>query len=125
MLEGFAQRLVDAQIMTKRAEQLVFQDYGAGTGIGEHVDAPVFGPEVCSISLLSRCVMSFRHTVRKEVFRQILEPRSVIALTSDARAIWSHEIDGRSVTDRRLSITFRTLARHNHPPFKKKYSVIG
>ena len=59
ILEGLAQRLVDAQIITKRAEQIVFQDYGAGTGFGEHVDAPVFGPEVCSISLLSRCVCPF------------------------------------------------------------------
>jgi alkylated DNA repair dioxygenase AlkB len=112
LLELLAARLVEKHMMETIADQVVVQEYPPGVGIGEHVDAPVFGPEVCSVSLLSRCVMRFRHIAGAiPAVEQVLESRSGLAMTGSSRTDWSHRIDGASVIGRRLSITFRTLAR--------------
>jgi alkylated DNA repair dioxygenase AlkB len=113
LLELLAVRLVENNMMKTIADQVVVQEYPPGVGIGEHVDAPVFGPEVCSVSLLSRCVMRFRHVAGDlPAIAHVLEPRSGLAMTGSSRTDWSHHIDGASVVGRRLSITFRTVARN-------------
>lgn len=84
--------------------------YPPGAGIGWHRDAPMFGPEVVGVSLLSACSMRFqrRRAGVREVHTAELAPRSVYALTGAARWSWQHSIPTTPAL--RYSVTFRTLA---------------
>jgi alkylated DNA repair protein (DNA oxidative demethylase) len=77
--------------------------------IGWHRDAPMFGPSVVGISLLSPCLMRFRQRVEDRFLRfsQVLEPGSAYVLGGPARSVWQHSIP--PVDALRYSITFRTL----------------
>jgi alkylated DNA repair protein (DNA oxidative demethylase) len=89
------------------AEVLV-QRYPEGAQIGWHRDAPMFGT-VLGVSLLSSARMRFRRSVNgeRELFEQVLAPRSGYVLAGEARTKWEHHIPpARSL---RYSITFRTL----------------
>ena len=89
------------------AEVLV-TEYPAGSGIGWHRDAPMFGT-VIGISLLAPC--RFRLQSGKGAAREtrtlLLEPRSAYVLDGGARWQWQHSIP--PITALRYSITFRTL----------------
>ncbi len=92
------------------AETLVTR-YPAGAGIGWHRDAPMFGPKVVGISLLSACAMRFQRRtpdVRK-TWSLELAPRSVYVLAGAARSAWQHSIP--ATKSLRYSVTFRTLKR--------------
>ena len=84
--------------------------YPPGAGIGWHRDAPMFGPTVVGVSLLSPCRMRFqrRRAGVRETHTEELAPRSVYALTGAARWSWQHSI--LSTPGLRYSVTFRTLA---------------
>ena len=91
------------------AETLVTR-YPPGAGIGWHRDAPMFGPKVVGVSLLSSCSLRFQRRARdlRRTYALELAPRSVYALTGAARSAWQHSIPAtRSL---RYSVTFRTLA---------------
>ena len=99
-------------------DQLVVNDYPPGTGIFPHVDQAVLGDTVASLSLGSSCVMQFTHSESARVEHLLLEPRSVLSLSGEARWAWRHEIparlsdewDGQSrPRSRRVSLTFRTM----------------
>jgi alkylated DNA repair protein (DNA oxidative demethylase) len=83
--------------------------YPPGAGIGWHRDAPMFGPEVVGVSLLSPCEMRFqrRGTDLRSTYRLELSPRSAYALTGAVRSSWQHSIV--STPALRYSVTFRTL----------------
>jgi alkylated DNA repair dioxygenase AlkB len=89
--------------------QTLVTRYPPGATIGWHRDAPMFGPVVVGVSLLSACVMRFQRRAGDErrVYQQLLEPASGYVLAGAARATWQHSIP--AVTDLRYSITFRTL----------------
>lgn len=83
--------------------------YPPGAGIGWHRDAPMFGPTVVGVSLLSECRMRFRegpvgarHTLAID-----LAPRSCYVISGAARSAWQHTIPGTKAL--RYSITFRTV----------------
>jgi alkylated DNA repair protein (DNA oxidative demethylase) len=84
--------------------------YPPGAGIGWHRDAPMFGPKVVGVSLLSPCSMRFqrRRAGGRESYALELAPRSAYALTGAARWSWQHSI--RATPGLRYSVTFRTLA---------------
>ena len=87
--------------------------YPAGAGIGWHRDAPLFGPTVVGVSLLSACSMRFQRrtaAIRATHFLE-LAPRSVYALTGPARWTWQHSI--ASTASLRYSVTFRSLTRRS------------
>lgn len=90
------------------AEALVTR-YPAGAGIGWHRDAPMFGPKVVGVSLLSPCSMRFqrRATDVRSTYQVELAPRSAYVLSGAARWSWQHSIP--STPALRYSITFRTL----------------
>jgi alkylated DNA repair dioxygenase AlkB len=101
-------------------DQLVANDYPPGAGIFAHVDQAVFGDTVASVSLGSTCVMRFSGGASGRVEEILLEPRSVLILSGDARWAWKHEIPGRTVDRwenedrpraRRVSLTFRVMPR--------------
>ena len=89
--------------------QTLVTRYPAGSSIGWHRDAPVFGPVVAGVSLLSSCLLRFQRGTGKarEVFEQPLAPRSGYVLAGAARSSWQHSIP--PVADLRYSVTFRTL----------------
>ena len=92
------------------AEALVTR-YPEGAGIGWHRDAPMFGPKVIGVSLLSACRMRFQRGKgeARRVFDLELAPRSAYVLGGRARSAWQHSIP--AAKSLRYSITFRTLRR--------------
>jgi alkylated DNA repair dioxygenase AlkB len=100
-------------------DQMLVNEYLPGQGISLHRDYNPFGRTVVSLSLLSACVMDFRHpaTGRKELL--LLESRSLLVLSDAARYDWEHGIAPRKKDAwhglridrrRRLSVTFRFRA---------------
>lgn len=103
--------------MPERPDQMIVNEYVPGRGISTHVDCvPCFGPAICSVSLGSQCVMDLASVNANEKTSVVLERRSALVLTDEARYLWRHSIAGRK-TDRiqglavprgrRVSLTFR------------------
>ena len=90
------------------AEILVTQ-YPPGAVIGWHRDAPMFGPDVAGVSLLSPCRMRFQRGkgTNRETYALALEPLSAYVLSGPARSTWQHSIP--PMKSLRYSVTFRTL----------------
>ena len=91
--------------------QALVSRYPEGAGIGWHRDAPMFGPNVVGVSLLSPCRMRFQRKLRgiRYLHELELEPRSAYLLGGKARTAWQHSIP--AAKGLRYSITFRTLKR--------------
>jgi hypothetical protein len=109
--EGLTDRLFD---------QILVNEYLPGQGIAMHRDYEPYDRTVASLSLLSDCVMDFLRVQDRHRESLLLERRSLIVLTDDARYDWEHGIarrksdvweGARRLRARRLSITFRSL-RH-------------
>jgi alkylated DNA repair dioxygenase AlkB len=107
-LHELAIQIADAGLMREVPNQVTIQEYQPGQGIGKHIDAPCFGGELVTISLLSGCAMRFTR-IGSAPFRQELEPRSALALSGPARSEWRHEISPHGIRSLRLSATFRTF----------------
>ena len=103
-------------------QQCIVNEYIKGQGIAAHTDARSFGPVVVSISLLAPTVMVFTRPGFDPV-RVLLEPRSALIMSGEARFDWKHEIPARVRMEypdgsihsqandyRRISLTFRTMA---------------
>jgi alkylated DNA repair dioxygenase AlkB len=97
--------------------QLSVIEYAPGQGIFNHVDADVFS-DVIVISLLSPCVMDFSDSQSDATASLLLEPRSALVLSGDARYRWQHGIAARASDAwngeiieraRRVSLTFRNV----------------
>jgi DNA oxidative demethylase len=98
-----------ANVPPESFEQFLVARYPPGATIGWHRDAPMFGSPVIGVSLLSECTMKFRRKTggTYEVVKQLLEPRSMYALSGAVRTQWQHSIPPtRSL---RYSISMRTL----------------
>jgi DNA oxidative demethylase len=94
-----------------RFEEALINGYPAGTGIGWHRDAPMFGTPVLGISLGSACWMRFRRKKGEsyEIYKQWLEPRSLYAMSGEARSAWQHTIP--ATRELRYSVTFRNILK--------------
>jgi alkylated DNA repair dioxygenase AlkB len=115
-----ARRMLEDGITDMAFDQMLVNEYLPGQGIALHRDYASYDRTVASLSLLSAYVMDFRHhaTGRKE--NLLLERRSLLILTDEARLDWQHGLAHRK-TDRwhgmalprgrRLSVTFRTLKK--------------
>ena len=111
-----AERLFDDGITPVPFDQMLVNEYQPGQGISLHRDYAPFGRTVVSLSLLSPCVMDFRRAADNARERLLLERRSLIALSDEARYEWEHGIAARKKDvwhglpverGRRLSVTFR------------------
>src|SRR5437868_3722412 len=56
----FAERLLSDKVTAEPFDQMLVNEYAPGQGIALHRDYEPFGRTVCSLSLLSPCVMDFR-----------------------------------------------------------------
>ena len=111
-LRGLADRCAAiANVPAEALEQFLIARYPPGATIGWHRDAPMFGSPVIGVSLLSPCTMKFRRKQGEsyEVVKQVLEPRSMYALSGAARTQWQHSIPPTKAL--RYSISMRTLRR--------------
>lgn len=112
-------RLVEDGLMDVAPAQLIVNEYLPGQGISPHVDREdLFGERIVSLSLGSAVVMSFLRKMTREKISLVLERRSALALSGEARHAWCHAIPLRKtdVIDgelrerhRRISLTFRTV----------------
>ncbi|MDE3016594.1 MAG: alpha-ketoglutarate-dependent dioxygenase AlkB [Pseudomonadota bacterium] len=81
-------------------DQVIVNEYQPGQGIAPHIDCvPCFTDTIASLSLGSTCVMEFTHTGTQQKIPVLLEPRSLVVLSGDARYRWQHAIPYRK-TDR-------------------------
>jgi alkylated DNA repair dioxygenase AlkB len=113
-----AERLYREGICNRPFDQMLVNEYLPGQGIALHRDYSPFDRTVVSISLLSPCVMDFRHLESPRKESLLLQPCSLLILSDEARYQWQHGI-ARRKTDRwrgqliprarRLSVTFRLL----------------
>lgn len=86
-------------------DQVIINEYTCGQGITRHIDSPLFGLTVASISLLSSTPMLVGQYNGDEAYFP-LERRSIVIMKDDMRNKWFHCIP--RVAERRISITFRT-----------------
>lgn len=118
-LAGLCDDLLAQGYFKQVPDQVIVNEYQPGQGISPHVDCvPCFGETIASLSLGSPCVMDFIHSQSGEKSSMLLEPRSLLILSGDARYAWQHGIaarksdrfDGQVIErGRRLSLTFRTV----------------
>jgi alkylated DNA repair dioxygenase AlkB len=99
-------------------DQMLVNEYLPGQGISLHRDYEPFDRTVVSISLLSACVMDFRRVADGRRESLLLEPRSLLVLSDEARYEWEHGIAPRKKDrwrggpvprSRRVSVTFRQV----------------
>ena len=88
-------------------QQVICSLYRPGAGIEWHIDANVFGDFICGLSLASTCTMQFRPRGEGKIWKQQLEPRSLLVLSGPARFDWSHKIS--PAKEVRYSVTLRPL----------------
>lgn len=111
-----AERMQRAGVTERRFDQMLVNEYLPGQGIAMHRDYDPFDRTVVSLSLLSACVMDFRHVATKARESLLLDRRSLLILSDEARYDWEHGIARRKKDRwhglvipraRRLSVTFR------------------
>jgi hypothetical protein len=121
-IPSWAQYLVErlhAEGISERPfDQMLVNEYFPGQGIALHQDYEPFDRTVVSLSLLSPCVMDFRHVTDGRRESLLVVPRSLLVLSDEARYEWQHGIANRKSDrwkgavirrGRRLSVTFRLL----------------
>lgn len=118
-LASYCDRLYSDGFFPEPPDQIIVNEYNPGQGISPHIDCvPCFTDTISSLSLGSPCVMEFTHTATQEKNPVLLEPRSLIVLTGDARYLWQHAIPHRKIDrhegqiiqrTRRISLTFRKV----------------
>ena len=113
---ALAERMFREAICERPFDQLLVNEYLPGQGIALHRDYQPFDRTVVSLSLLAPCVMDFRHPPTGRGHSLLLEPRSLLVLSDEARYEWEHGIARRKndrwhgfvvPRRRRLSATFR------------------
>ena len=116
VVSGEAKQLLD---LHRPFEQAIINEYLPGQGIAPHIDRDCFGPLVATVSLGSAVNMDFCCDSTGDEYVQRLVPRSLVLLYGDARSKWRHGIakrhsdtwnGQRTKRQRRVSITFRTIA---------------
>ncbi len=118
-LAPYCNELCQKHLFPTLPDQVIINEYQAGQGIAPHIDCiPCFEETIASLSLGSSCIMEFTHADTQQKIPVLLEPRSLIVLSADARYRWKHSISHRKtdshngknlIRSRRLSLTFRNV----------------
>lgn len=112
-LGALSQRLYTEKIFDDQPDQVIVNEYLPGQGIAPHIDlSSCFAGVICSLSLVSKCVMDF--TYAGLTYSLALQPRSLLVMSGEARYKWKHGIKPRKSDDkiarnRRVSLTFRKV----------------
>jgi len=114
--QSLAERMYANELVDRPFDHMLVNEYLPGQGIALHRDYEPFGRTVVSLSLLAPCVMDFRHAQDGRRESMLLERRSLLVLSDEARYEWQHGIARRKndrwqgvliPRARRLSVTFR------------------
>lgn len=118
-VKSVALRLVQKRYMSKMPDQLIINEYLPGQGIANHVDCePCFEDTIVSISLGTNCIMDLINLKTKEKIEILLEPKSLVIISGEARYNWTHGIAARRADNingtkferkLRISMTFRNV----------------
>ncbi len=101
-------RLMSRSLFYTRPNQIIVNEYMRKQGLSPHVDnSALFGPQIATLSLGTSCEMVFRKKGQRKVSLR-LPPRSLLVLEGEARHRWTHEIQKKSIQNRRVSVTLRT-----------------
>lgn len=95
-------------------DQLIISEYLPGIGVAPHVDRFFWDERVVGVSVIGTCNLRLLPLAEKtadEVKNYELQAGSLYCLSGKSRYEYSHSIDGESVTERRISFTFRNLAK--------------
>jgi alkylated DNA repair dioxygenase AlkB len=117
-----AGQLVQEGLLLDAPDQLIVNEYAPGQGISAHIDCePCFKERIVTVSLGSAAEMEFRSQdeARPRV-HLLLEPRSALLISGEARYHWTHAIRGRKSDHgrprtRRVSLTFRNVILAGNP----------
>jgi alkylated DNA repair dioxygenase AlkB len=117
-----ALRIFNDGYISTMPDQMIVNEYLPGQGIAPHIDCePCFEDTVISISLLSPVVMDFAKIKSTKRTSVLLEPRSLVVISGEARYSWTHGIAARKTdvfwNERfqrklRISLTFRKVKLH-------------
>ncbi len=101
--QELARRLHDPAggLMARAPDQLIVNEYTPGQGISQHVDRPVFGPVIASLSLGSKCVMKFTRPRSDDVRELVLPRRSLLILRGPAQRVAPRDPGAAARRDRR------------------------
>lgn len=118
-IQHYCQKLFDKKYFHKIPDQVIINEYLPGQGISKHVDCiPCFDKTIASLSLNSFCIMDLEHIKTHKSGSLMLEPRSLLVFTDEARYDWMHSIPFRKedefsnktfIRGRRISLTFRNV----------------
>lgn len=118
-LSSISKKLYDEDIFPSVPDQAIVNEYLPGQGISAHIDCvPCFADTIVSLSLGSSCIMEFSNPRTGEKKSLLLEARSLIVLSDQARYEWQHAIPARksdiingikTERVRRVSLTFRNV----------------
>jgi len=118
-IQSYAAGLHQRGLFPQIPDQIIVNEYEPGQGISAHIDCvPCFGEPIASLSLGSACIMDSMHGKTGEKQSMLLEPRSLIILSGEARYQWKHAIAARKSDRlnggliprmRRVSLTFRLM----------------
>lgn len=89
-----------------KPNQIIVNEYKIKQTISKHIDSPLFGPVIASLSLKNEATMNIGTYDGREMSFNLL-PRSLIVFSGEARNKWWHSIP--PVLKDRISITFRTI----------------
>jgi alkylated DNA repair dioxygenase AlkB len=123
-LQSLAERLYADKHLVSVPDQVIVNEYLPGQGIAPHIDCqPCFENTIISISLLTPIVMDFVKVSTREKEQLLLEPQSMVAISDDARYLWTHGIAARKSDvfkeqrferKLRISLTFRKVKLDNN-----------
>ncbi len=122
-IKVYCNKLHSEKLVSQIPDQVIINEYQAGQGITPHIDCvPCFGDTIASLSLGSACVMEFTHSKTSEKQSLLLEPKSLVILSGEARYDWQHSIPQRKTDKyngniinrtRRISLTFRNVIKNS------------
>ena len=112
-IDELCNKLCAESIFIEKSDQVIINEYMPGQGITSHIDCvPCFAGTICSLSLVSGCIMDLTYgDIKKSI---PLEPHSLLVLQGEARYKWKHGIAARKSDNgvkrqRRISLTFRKV----------------
>jgi len=114
-LNKYTTKLVDKGYFKELPDQVIINEYLSKQGISKHVDCVTcFTDTIASISLCAPCKMDFEQIGTSNKESILLDQRSLLILTGEARYNWMHSIEPPCLWipgGRRVSLTFRKIIK--------------
>ena len=91
-------------------QQCIVNEYTSGQHISPHIDSPIFGPIVLTVTIGDTQEFKMTNKITSQSYSISPWNGCVVALTGDARNLWTHQTIGVKESGfRRISVTFRSI----------------